>query len=126
MESSKSTIFRKAYQKKSITIISKDTEETIIKNEELAETFNSFFSSMVDNLKIDYDINRQANVSTHPESVLRAIETFKYHPSLLKIKEVVTGKGLSFSFSYTTQEKIYKTLQNLDKKKKHVKKMISL
>ena len=32
--------------------------ETINKNEELAETFNSFFSSMVDNLKIEYDINR--------------------------------------------------------------------
>ena len=41
----------KAYQKKSITIISKDTEETTTKNEELAETFNSFFSSIVDNLK---------------------------------------------------------------------------
>ena len=41
----------KAHQKKSITIISKDTEETTTKNEELAETFNSFFSSIVDNLK---------------------------------------------------------------------------
>ena len=29
-----------------------DTEETIIKNEELTENFISFFSSMVDNLKI--------------------------------------------------------------------------
>ena len=36
---------------------------------------------MVDNLKIEYDINRQANLSTHPDPVLRAIETFKYHPS---------------------------------------------
>ena len=107
----------KAYQKESITIISKDTEETITKNEELAETFNSFFSSMVDNLKIEYDINRQANVSTHPDPVLRAIETFKYHPSILKIKEFMTAKGMSFSFGYTTQEKTYKTLQNLDKKK---------
>ena len=31
----------KAYQTKSITIISKDTEETITIGEELAETFNS-------------------------------------------------------------------------------------
>ena len=67
----------KAYQKESITIISKDTEETITENEELAETFNSF-SSTVDNLKIEYDINRQSNVSTHPDPVLRTIETFKY------------------------------------------------
>ena len=72
---------------------------------------------MVDNLKIEYDINRQANVSTHPDPVLRAIETFKYHPSILKIKEFMTNKGMSFSFGYTTQEKTYKALQNLDKKK---------
>ena len=63
----------KAYQKESITIISKDTEETIIKSEELAETFNSFFNSMVDNLNIEYDLNRQANVSTHPDPVWQAI-----------------------------------------------------
>ena len=29
----------------------------------------------------------------------------------------MTGKGMSFSFNYTTQEKTYETLQNLDKKK---------
>ena len=62
-------------------------------------------------------MNRQANVSTHPDSVLGAIETFKYHPSILKIKEFMTNKGMSFSFRYTTQEKTYKTLENLDKKK---------
>ena len=98
----------KAYQKESITIISKDTEETITKNEELAETFNSFFGSMVDHLKIEYDINRQATVSTHPDSVMRAVETCKYYPSILKIKEFMTAKGMSFSFSYTTQQKTYK------------------
>ena len=99
----------KAYQKESITIISKDKEETITKNEELAETFNSFFSSMVDNLKIEYDINRQANVSTHPDPVLRAIETFKYHPSILKIKEFMTYKGISFSQPYYSRKNLEDT-----------------
>ena len=56
-------------------------------NEEVAYTFNSLFSSMIDNLKIEYDINRQANVSTHPDPVLWAIETFKYQPNILEIKE---------------------------------------
>ena len=56
-------------------------------------------------------------MSTHPDPVLRAIETFKYHPSILKIKELLTKKGMSFSFGYATQEKTYKALQNLDKKK---------
>ena len=95
------------------------------KNEELAETSNSFFSRMVDDFKIEYDINRQANVSAHPDPVLRATEIFKYHPTILKIKEFMTNKGMSFSFSYTTQEKIYETLQKLDKTK-HVKKMTTL
>ena len=45
--------WEKAYQKESITIISKDTGVTITKNEGLAETFNSFLSSMFDNLKIE-------------------------------------------------------------------------
>ena len=52
---------------------------------------------------------------THSEPALRAIETFKYH--LVKNEELMTDKGMSFSFGYTTQEKTYKTLQNLDKKK---------
>ena len=108
MEHSKLTIFRKINQKESITILSKDTQETKPKNEELAETFHSFSSRMIDNLKVEFDISRQANVSTHLHPVLRAIETIKYHPSILKIKEFVTD--------YTTQEKTYKTLQNLDEK----------
>ena len=29
----------------------------------------------------------------------------------------MTDKGISFCFNYTTQEKTYKTLQNLDKRK---------
>ena len=41
--------------------MSNDKDETITKNEELAETLYTFFSSMVDNLKIEYDIDRQAN-----------------------------------------------------------------
>ena len=105
----------KVYQKESITIISKDTEKSIYKNEERAKTFHSLFSSMVDNLKIENDINRQANVSTHLDLVLRVIETFKYHPSTLKMKEFMTDKGIKFSFNYTTEEE--KILQNLYKKK---------
>ena len=59
----------------------------------------------------------QANVSAHTKSFLKAIETFEYHPSILKIKEFTTEKRISFSFGYATQEKTYKTLQNLSKKK---------
>ena len=56
-------------------------------------------------------------MSTHPDPVFRAIETFKYHPSILKIKEFMTDKGMSLSFGYTAQENTYKALQKLHKKK---------
>lgn len=67
----------KAYQKDSITITRKDTVETITKQKELDETFNSFVSSIVDNFRKECGIDRQANVSTHLDPVLRAMETFK-------------------------------------------------
>ena len=54
---------------------------------------------------------------TFPDPVLRGIETFKYYPSILKIKEFMANKGMSFSFGYTTQEKPYRARQNLEKKK---------
>ena len=80
--------------------------ETVTKNEELAEIFDSFFITMVNNLKTEYDIDTQTNVSTHPDPVLRAIETFKNHPSILKIKELMADKSRPFSFRYnTTKEK---------------------
>ena len=74
---------------------------------------------MVDNLKIEYGIDRQANGSTHPDPVLLAIETFKYHQSKLKIKEFMTIKSISSSFSYTTQKNFIRhcKMQNVDKKK---------
>ena len=53
-------------------------------------------------------------MSIHPDPVLWAIETSKYQPSILKIKEFMTDKGMSFSLSYTTQEKTYK-VQHSDK-----------
>ena len=68
----------------------KYTDEIITKNEELDETLNSFFSTMVDNLKIEHDINRQADISTHPDPVLWAIETFKYNQSIINIKGFMT------------------------------------
>ena len=53
----------KTYQKESIEIISKDTEETITTKEEVAETFNSFSSSIVNNLKVE--LNNQASKRVH-------------------------------------------------------------
>ena len=57
-------------------------------------------------------------MSNHLGPVLRAIKTFNYPPSILKIREFVTDKCMSLSFNYNTQENTCKTLKNLDKKKR--------
>ena len=44
--------------KRSIAIANKNKDKIETKNEELSETFNSFFSSRVENLKIECDIDR--------------------------------------------------------------------
>ena len=90
----------KTFQKESITLIDKET----------------FYSTMVENLKIDPLIDI-SNVSTHPDPILRAIETYKNHSSVLKIKAFMRNRNLSFSFSYTTKQNISKALKNLDQKK---------
>ena len=46
--------------------------------------------------KAEYDITRQANVSTPPDLVLRAIEAFKYHRSILKLKNLWLTKVCHF------------------------------
>ena len=40
----------------------------------MAETFNSFFSSIVDNLKTAYDITKKANVLAHAQLVTEGIK----------------------------------------------------
>ena len=74
MENRKPTILKKSYQKESITRTDKGTDETITKSEESTETINSFFTIMIDNLKIEYYIDRQVHASTHSDSVFRPIE----------------------------------------------------
>ena len=106
----------KTFQKESITLIDKETGEIISKNEKIAESFNSFYSIMFENLKIDPLIDI-SNVTTHPDPILRAIETYKNHSSVLKIKAFMRNRNLSFSFSYTTKQNISKALKNLDQKK---------
>ena len=64
-----------------------DMNKTIAKNEKLAETFHSFFSSMVDdNIKMEYDIDTLASIPVYQDSVFRAIKKLKHHPIILKIQ----------------------------------------
>ena len=115
MANNKSPIFRKASGKE--RIILKDSKRTITNNHELAETFNTFFSNITQNLKIDsnlVEITENLNIS---DPVLKAIKKYEKHPSIIKIKESMKKKNMSFSFSFVNKEKILNELCKLNPKK---------
>ena len=106
---------KKAVRKE--TVILKDSNRTVTNNRELAETFNTFFSKITQNLKLDsnlVEITENLNISDH---VLKAITKYEKYPSIIKIKEKMKNKNMSFSFSFVTKETILNELCKLNPKK---------
>ena len=84
MANNKSPFSKKAFLKE--TIILKDSSRTITNSHELAETFNTFFSKITQNLKSDsnlVEITENLNIS---DPVTKAIKKYEKHPSIIKIK----------------------------------------
>ena len=98
---------------KKITIV-KDNE-IISADEKVAETLNNFFQNAVNSLNIKengYLTNPQNN--SH-DPIEKAIEKFDSHPSILKIKEMVTPT--TFLFTEVTLTEVEQELQQLNPKK---------
>ena len=105
----------KAFHKE--TIILKDSNGTITTNHEVAETFNTFFSKITQNSLLDrnlVEITENLNISN---LVIKAIKMYEKHPSIIKLKEKMKNKNMSFSFSSVTKETILNELRKLNLKK---------
>ena len=71
MANNKSPIFKEAFRKE--TVILEDSRRKITNNHAQAETFNTFFSNIAQNFKIDSDlVETTLNLNTS-DSVLKAI-----------------------------------------------------
>ena len=99
------------------TIILKDSNRTITNNHELAETFNTFFSNIAKNLKLDSNLVEITENLSISDPVLKAINKYEKHPSAIKIKEKMKNKNMSFYFSFVTKETILNELRKLNPKK---------
>ena len=82
----------------SISLINKDG--LITKNEDLANTFNNFFSNIVNKLGTEHVPDDESNLSNIDDPILTAIAKYENHPSSLRIKSYMQGKGLNFSFKF--------------------------
>ena len=100
-----------------ITLVEKDL--ILEKNDDIAETFNDFFTSVVSNLNIPRyqdpftDSDQIENRTEHP--ILRIIEQYKNHPSIIAI--INQNMDRRFSFQEITKSEINQEILNLDSSK---------
>ena len=89
-----------------ITLVEKDL--ILEKNDDIAETFNDFFTNVVSNLNIPHyqdpftDSDQTENRIEHP--ILRIIEQYKNHPSIIAI--INQNMDRRFSFQEITKSEI--------------------
>ena len=92
----------KAVSIDNITLI--ENNKIVSEDDKVAEIFNSFFSSAVKDLNIDYyehfsfDDYFLSKDAENGDIILRAIEKYEKHPSILKIREI---KSINSSFSFS-------------------------
>ena len=77
----------KSYSKESISLINKDG--LITKNEDLARTFNTFFSNIVNKLGIEHVPDDESNLFNIDDPILKAIAKYENHPGILRIKNCI-------------------------------------
>ena len=89
----------------------------ITENEDLAKTFNNFFSNIINKLGIEDVPDDESNLSNIDDPVSKAITKYENHPSILRIKNYMKEKDLNFSFEFVDKPKISKEINKLDGKK---------
>ena len=80
-------------------------------NDEIAETFNNFFTSAVSNLNIPPFVDASVEIDRIEDPLLHIIEQYKNYPSVVAINEKKLNK--EFSFEYIPKSDIKKEILNL-------------
>ena len=82
----------------------------------IAETFNSFFSNIVNTLNTEKDEGIFCDTGDETDLLLRAIKRYSKHPSILRIKQYFKN-STEFSFGPIGKDVITKEIKNLNTKK---------
>ena len=77
----------------------------ILKNEEIAKTFNDYFGSIVENLNLHYREDKNSVPSNSSNKINDIIKNFENHPSIYNIKTKYRGIS-KFSFQPVTIEEV--------------------
>ena len=77
---------------------------TLSEDEKIAETFNKFFVNIIKNLNISIKSEVLQDVSMIQDPIIAAIEKFKRHLSILKIKMHISVENY-FDFKHIDDKK---------------------
>ena len=103
----------KHFTSNKITLL--ESDEIISEEADVAKKFNDYFSNVVKNLEIE-GFETEYCFSPDLDSISNIIEKFKYHPSILKIKENVQVEA-KFHFTYINESEMMKQINSLEKNK---------
>ena len=88
----------------------------ILKNEEIARTFNDYFRAIVDSLNLHHWENKTSPPSSISDKINDIIKNYETHPSIYKIKTKCRGIS-SFSFRPVSVEEVKKIIRDLKNNK---------
>ena len=86
-----------------ITLVDKK-DNTLSQDEKIAETFNRFFGNIIKNLNISINSEVLEDVSMIQDPIIAAIEKYKRHPTILKIKKQIRIENY-FDFKHIDDKK---------------------
>ena len=99
--------------KQKITLV--NGQDIITEDDKLAETFSTFFKEAINNLGIEVNINH-IEYTDSENTIERAIEKYKNHPSILKISEMISIER-EFDFSKVSISDVDDQMKKLNIKK---------
>ena len=87
-------------------------EKLIINDQQCAEVFNNYFSSIIEELNIPIDQNLLNDTPLFDDPIIAAVHKHERHPSILKIKEKFKKHDL-FSFYHDNPDKMLNIIENI-------------
>ena len=103
-------LWKKNARSNKITLVGDNS--ILEKNDKIAETFNNFFTSAVSNLNIPPFVDPSVEIDHIEDPILRIMEQYKNHPSVVAVNEKNVNK--QFSFEYVPKSDIKKEILNLN------------
>ena len=91
-------------KKSKITLVDEKGNTLSEEDEKIAETFNKFFGNIIKNLNISINSEVLEDVSMIQDPIIAAIEKYKRHPSILKIKKHIRVESY-FDFKHIDDKK---------------------